>query len=407
MTASALVRRTALAATTAGAVVLAGLVTAPPGLAAGGTFVQPTVTTIPDSGQASPYPSSINVTGLPSGVTDVNVTLTGLDHTYPDDLDILLVGPKGQAVTLTSDAGNGFGVIGVNLTLDDQAASALPDETQIVSGTFKPTDYVEAAEPADPYNPPAPATGPASSTLANFNGTDPNGVWNLFVMDDAGGDQGTFSSWSLQITTVDVPAAPVFTTPASNPSTDNDGDFILAGTAQSGSTVKVFEGATQVGTATAGGGSWAVALVDVAHGTHSYTATATDTFGNVSAASAARTVRIDTVHPHVTRTRPAAGADEVRRGRNIRARFSEAVRPGTLTATNVRLVNTETGKAVRARRTYDASSRSVIVNPRRDLAADTRYRVVIGTGVKDVAGNRLDQKPRPGNQPKVWRFTTR
>ena len=83
------------------------------------------------------------------------------------------------------------------------------------------------------------------------------------------------------------------------------------------------------------------------------------------------------------------------------------MRPGTLTRANVRLVDTETGDAVRARRTYNATTHTVVINPRRDLAADTRYRVVIGTGVKDVAGNRLDQKPRTGLQPKTWRFTTR
>ncbi len=47
------------------------------------------------------------MTGLPSRVTDVNVTLGGLTHTYPDDLDFLLVGPGGQQATIMSDAGDG------------------------------------------------------------------------------------------------------------------------------------------------------------------------------------------------------------------------------------------------------------------------------------------------------------
>ena len=397
-----------LAATAAGALSATALVGAPPAVAAVGTFAQTTGITINDDDPATPYPSNISVSGLPRGVTDVNVTLSSLDHTWPDNIDVLLVGPAGQSVMVMSDVGGGNSVSGVNLTLDDQAAASLPNSTALATGSFKPTNATPSPDDFD-----APATtaaAAATSTLSSFNGTNPNGTWSLYVMDDFVGDTGDFSGgWSLQITTADVPAAPVFTAPASNPSTDTDGDFILAGTAQAASTVKVFEGVTQVGSSTAtAGGTWAVALVDVVDGTHAYTATATDAFGNVSAASASRTVTVDTVHPRVVRARPGPGSDDVRLGRNVRATFSEAVRPGTLTRTNVRLVNTETGDAVRARRSYNATTRTVVINPRRDLAPDTRYRVVIGTGVKDVAGNRLDQRPaRTGNQAKIWRFTTR
>jgi hypothetical protein len=45
-------------------------------------------------GTASPYPSEITVSGLGS-VSDVNVTLTGFLHTWPDEVSVLLVGPQG------------------------------------------------------------------------------------------------------------------------------------------------------------------------------------------------------------------------------------------------------------------------------------------------------------------------
>jgi len=368
------------------------------------TFTQATGITIPDNTTAIPYPSNITASGLPKGITDVNLSIKSWDSTFAFSEDVMLVGPGGQSVIVLSDVGGGT-ISGVDLTLDDQATDEVPSAMNVTSGTYKPTN----SGGGDSFPAPAPDPTLAGTTLATFNGKDPNGTWSLYVVEDDGfGDTADFSGgWSLQITTVDTPAPPVFTTPASNPQSDTDGDFILAGTAQAGSTVKVFEGATQVGSVPATSGSWALALVDVVDGSHTYTATATDGFGNVSGPSASRTVVVDTVHPHVTRTRPASGADDVRRGRNIRATFSEAMRPGTLTKANVRLVNTETGNAVRARRTYNATTHTVVINPRRDLAADTRYRVVIGTGVKDVAGNRLDQKPRTGLQPKTWRFTTR
>jgi hypothetical protein len=45
------------------------------------------------------------VSGLTAAVSQLRVTLTNLNHSYSDDLDLLLVGPQGQSVLLMSDAG--------------------------------------------------------------------------------------------------------------------------------------------------------------------------------------------------------------------------------------------------------------------------------------------------------------
>ena len=80
----------------------------------------------------------------------------------------------------------------------------------------------------------------------------------------------------------------------------------------------------------------------------------------------------------------------------------------TIVGANVKLVREATGATVRSRLRYDADTKSVIINPRNDLAANARYKVVVGTGIRDLAGNRLDQNTaRSGNQAKVWRFRTR
>jgi hypothetical protein len=91
------------------------------------------------TGPASPYPSTVNVAFLGGTVTKLTVTLNNLSHTFPGDLDILLVGPGGQSVILMSDTGGGLDIVNVNLTFDDAAANSLPDSTQIISGFFKPT----------------------------------------------------------------------------------------------------------------------------------------------------------------------------------------------------------------------------------------------------------------------------
>ena len=152
----------------------------------------PASITIPNSGAATPYPSPINVAGVTGTVTKVTATLHGLTHTFPGDLDILLVGPAGQKVMLLSDIGGGTDVNNVTLTFDDAGPAF---GTAIVSGTFRPTN----SGTTDPFPAPAP-TGPYGTLLSAFSGVNPNGTWQLFIVDDAAGDSGTLSGgWSLKI----------------------------------------------------------------------------------------------------------------------------------------------------------------------------------------------------------------
>jgi uncharacterized delta-60 repeat protein/uncharacterized repeat protein (TIGR01451 family) len=158
--------------------------------------------TINDGTSATPYPSVISVSGLAGNLAQAIVRLNNLSHAFPDDIDILLVGPTGTNVVLMSDAGGGqFNALNnVNLTFDDAAATTLPDSTQIVTSTNRPTNWGVAN---DPFPAPAPS-GPFGSTLSVFNGTDPNGDWRLFVVDDNFQDAGNIAGgWSLTLTTAD------------------------------------------------------------------------------------------------------------------------------------------------------------------------------------------------------------
>jgi hypothetical protein len=166
-------------------------------------FANPAAITIPTLGTAVPYPSTIAAAGLVGTVQDVNVTLTGFSHTFPDDLGVLLVGPTGASLEIASGPNGGTDAVALNLTLDDQAGTQLPVSAALASGSFRPmTEY------NDLFSPPAPAViGQASpfgaATLASiFNNTAPNGNWNLFVLDFVGGDGGSISGgWALSITT--------------------------------------------------------------------------------------------------------------------------------------------------------------------------------------------------------------
>src|SRR5262249_38060668 len=132
--------------------------------------------TIPSSGAATPYPSTITVSGLTPNIQKVTVTLNQVLHTQPHDIEIVLLSPGGQTTWLMSNSG-GINVINnFVLAFDNAASASLPNQGQIVSGTFKPTHY----PPDDVLPAPAPA-GPYVADLSIFNGGDPNGTWQLFV----------------------------------------------------------------------------------------------------------------------------------------------------------------------------------------------------------------------------------
>ena len=197
-----------------GLLAFAGMLCAAGSLAAQTTFSNPTSIDIPKNtllqGQASLYPASIVVSGLGTSLTNLNVTFFNLSHAYADDIDVLLVGPGGQNVLLMSDVGGYFPINGLNLTFSDSAAASLGDETQLASGTFKPTN-IDANFMVDSFASPAPNSGPYGSTLAGFNGTNPNGVWNLYVIDDTQGNNGVMAGgWSLTVTATPVPEPSTF-----------------------------------------------------------------------------------------------------------------------------------------------------------------------------------------------------
>lgn len=164
----------------------------------GGTTVTESIeVTIPDSGAASPYPSTLTVTSFGRPLADLNATLESLTHSYPADLDILLVAPTGEAVLLMSDGGGTNDLTNGTITFDDEALEALPIGPSLTSGTYRPADYL----PGDTFPAPAPA-GPYSTSLSTFDGIDPVGDWQLFIYDDSASDSGSLTDWSLELSGV-------------------------------------------------------------------------------------------------------------------------------------------------------------------------------------------------------------
>jgi streptogramin lyase len=181
---------------------------------------------IPLSGAPS-APAQVDVSGLQGTVTDVNLRLTGISHTFPDDLDVILESPTGKTALLMSDVGSAVGsrtetqggtkrsypADGITLTLDDQAARSLSDTNPLVSGIYKPTNIMDPNEGLNEGDFPGPSNVNFPTTLSAFNGQSANGTWKLWVDDDdlnakdIGGK--VYGGWGLDITTTGPPPPPV------------------------------------------------------------------------------------------------------------------------------------------------------------------------------------------------------
>jgi hypothetical protein len=182
---------------------------------------------------ATPYPATLNVAGESVIANDsIAITLDGLSHESPDDVDVLVQGPSGAAVLLMSDAGgerneNAFdrkrrvpGLPVSNVVLSFVGgAQPLPDNGGFPSGLYAPTDYgptpcqpggeVADTFPAGGASPPPPA-GPYSTSLtAAFpNGTNPNGTWKLWVVDDCISQTGSIARWCVTVNAAPPAACP-------------------------------------------------------------------------------------------------------------------------------------------------------------------------------------------------------
>jgi hypothetical protein len=167
------------------------------------TFTNPAAINLPafnvSPAQALLYPAPIVVRGMPGTIRDVDVRLTSIQHRYPRDLEVLLVGPGGRTAVVMANAGEGFAINEVTLTLDDEAREPLPTQGKLQSGDFRPTN---ATGSAIAFDPPALAAGPRAA-LSVFDGGNPNGTWRLFVQDEDGPlNAGKIvGGWDMAITT--------------------------------------------------------------------------------------------------------------------------------------------------------------------------------------------------------------
>jgi hypothetical protein len=111
----------------------------------------------------------------------------------------------------------------------------------------------------------------------------------------------------------------------------------------------------------------------------------------------------DTTPPTVSSTTPTNGATNINTGTTVKATFSEALDPTTISTTTFELRN-PANTLVTATVSYDAASKTATLTPSSALAVSTTYTATIKGGttdprVKDLAGNALVNNFS-------WSFTT-
>ena len=293
-TKSTMARRTRplLAAVMAFLLVLGWQVGHPPAAFADGptTFSNDTAIAIPASGSAqqigpaSPYPSSITVSGMSGPISKVTVTFHNLTHGSLNDIDAMVVAPDGENLIVLSDAANENTYTyasNATLTFDDAAANRVPGAGQVSTGSYKPTNNPVGSADTFPASAPTPSN---ETTLAGaFTGIDDaNGTWRLYVVDDATGDLGSMAGgWSLTITT-ETAAASTTTSVTSSDATSTTGDEVTfaasvrsGGSAVTSGTVQFSADGDDIGSPVSlnGSGNASLSTSSLTEGTHLIRAT--------------------------------------------------------------------------------------------------------------------------------------
>jgi MYXO-CTERM domain-containing protein len=115
-------------------------------------------------------------------------------------ISVLLNRPGKTAANPAGAASSGMSIRFTDTALAD-IHTAISDTAGLPAvGTYQPDARV-----ADPDA--VTDASPRSKFLTGFNGTDPNGLWTLFIADLSGGDVAQITGWTLSVTSVPEPSS--------------------------------------------------------------------------------------------------------------------------------------------------------------------------------------------------------
>ncbi|MFZ1785937.1 MAG: reprolysin-like metallopeptidase [Ferruginibacter sp.] len=150
---------------------------------------------VPDNNPAGAT-SNLTVSGVPAScnITSMSVTFN-MTHTWAGDVALALKAPNGQILNLDyylSGSGGAGATAGfTNTKISSTGTASLGGGASPFTGTFKADATI------------APDAGPTGYTPTTNNWSSlwatPNGTYTLAMVDGAGGDQGTLTSWCIDL----------------------------------------------------------------------------------------------------------------------------------------------------------------------------------------------------------------
>lgn len=141
------------------------------------TFGNPSPVAILDNTPAGSY-SLATVSGLSGTLSSNSIVRVCVDvtHTWDSDLAMTLISPSGTQFDLSSNNG-GSGDNYTGTCFEMGAATNITAGTAPFTGTYIPE---------------------GAGGFATFNGENPNGVWSIWLVDNASGDFGSLNFWTIE-----------------------------------------------------------------------------------------------------------------------------------------------------------------------------------------------------------------
>ncbi|SDE56494.1 Ig-like domain (group 3) [Massilia sp. PDC64] len=201
------------------------------------------------------------------------------------------------------------------------------------------------------------------------------------------GSLGVDAAIAIDTTAPAAPSAPALATGSDTGTSNsdhitNDTTPTFTGTAESGTTITVYDGGDVIDTFTASGGTYSwTPSTPLSNGNHTIALTSTDAAGNVSAASDGNAITIDTTAPTVTVTSDASST--LKAGDTATVTFTFSEDPGTtFTAADV-VVSGGTLSALSG----TGATRTATFTPTANTNNGTGSVAVTGSSYIDAAGN--------------------
>lgn len=253
------------------------------------------------------------------GITQIGTVVAGANGIWTFPTATLADGNHSFTAKMSDVAGNVSASDPVNVRIDSIApntptVTSFSPDSNIVGDGLTNANQITLAGMAE-----------AGSQVQVFDGKDligtvtatTAGTWSLTTAalidgshafsakaTDAAGNVSALSSTLTVTVDTRAPTSPYLQSFSPDSSVVGDkltnaNQLTLKGTATAGVTIQVFDGAKQIATATAdASGNWSIQTTKLTDGIHNFIAKGGDAAGNISTASSALTVTIDTVAPN-------------------------------------------------------------------------------------------------------------